>query len=82
MVLKKKISLITIAVVFTSLLASSVVNIISFRTSYTKALLVGGFGLAQNLNGMVSELLRLGFPLESLGDMDKSYSKWWRKIRI
>ena len=71
MMLKKKISLITIAVVFTSLLASSVVNIISFRSSYTKALLVGSFGLAQNLNGMVSELLSLGLPLASLDGMDK-----------
>jgi diguanylate cyclase (GGDEF)-like protein/PAS domain S-box-containing protein len=71
MTLNKKISLITIAVVFSSLLVSSVVNIINFRSNYTSALLVGSFGLAHNLNGVVSELLSLGLPLESLDGMHK-----------
>lgn len=71
MKLNKKISIITITIVFLSLLGSSVVNIISFRKNYTEALLTGSYGLGYTLNNVISELLDLGLPLTSLDGMDK-----------
>ena len=71
MKLNRKILLVTISVLFVSLLISSIVNIANFRKNYTEALITGSFGLAQSLNSILEEMLNLGLPLESLAGMDK-----------
>jgi len=69
--LNRKILLITIGVLFVSLLISSIVNIVGFRRNYTEALITGSYGLGHSLNSVVGELLNLGLPLDSLAGMDK-----------
>ncbi|MBF0220521.1 MAG: GAF domain-containing protein, partial [Gammaproteobacteria bacterium] len=71
MKLNRKILLVTISVLFISLVISSVVNIISFQKNYTEALITGSIGLGQSLNSIVREMLDLGLPLDSLAGMDK-----------
>jgi PAS domain S-box-containing protein len=71
MKLSKKILLITISVLFVSLLLSSIVLVINFKKNYTEALLTGTYGLGNSLNSIVSELLSLGLPLDSFTGMDK-----------
>ncbi|MFA7270042.1 MAG: PAS domain S-box protein [Sterolibacterium sp.] len=71
MKLNKKIILLTIGVLLVSLLISSVVNVLNFRKNYTEALITGSHGLGQSLNSVLSEMLNLGLPLESLSGMDK-----------
>lgn len=63
--------LITVSVVFVSLFASSVINVLYFRKNYTAALITGSFGLAHSLNSVVSEMLALGLPLDSFSGMDQ-----------
>lgn len=69
--LNKKIILVTISILLVSLLISSVVNVINFRKNYTEALVSGSYGLGQSINSVLSEMLYLGLPLESLSGMDK-----------
>ena len=71
MKLNRKILLVTIGVLFVSLLAGSVANILDFRKNYTEALIAGSYGVGQSLNSVVTELLDLGLPLDSLSGMDK-----------
>jgi PAS domain S-box-containing protein len=71
MKLSRKIMLVTIGVLFVSLLISSVVNILGFRKNYTEALVAGSYGIGQDLNSVVGEMLGLGLPLESMTGMDK-----------
>ncbi len=71
MKLNRKILFVTISVLFISLLVSSAINIINFRKNYTEALITGSYGLGQSLNSVISEMLDLGLPLESLAGMDK-----------
>lgn len=71
MTINRKILFVTISVLFISLMISSVVNIVNFRKNYTEALITGSYGLGQSLNSVVSEMLNLGLPLESLAGMDK-----------
>ncbi|MEW8064905.1 MAG: PAS domain S-box protein, partial [Candidatus Thiodiazotropha sp.] len=68
--LNRKILLVTIGTLVLSLLLSSVVNINSFRSNYTDALLTGSFGIGHSIEGVLDELLALGLPLESLSGMD------------
>ncbi|MES9989942.1 MAG: EAL domain-containing protein [Candidatus Thiodiazotropha endolucinida] len=68
--LNRKILLVTIGTLVLSLLLSSVVNINSFRTNYTDALLTGSFGIGHSIESVLDELLALGLPLESLSGMD------------
>ncbi|MCX8069144.1 MAG: PAS domain S-box protein, partial [Thermodesulfovibrionales bacterium] len=69
--LGKKITFITASILFVSLLAGSIVNIIYFKKNYTEALLTGSYGLGYSLNSVVSELLNLGLPLDSLSGLNK-----------
>ena len=71
MKLNKKIILVTISILLVSLLISSAVNVVNFRKNYTEALITGSYGLGQSLNSVLSEMLNLGLPLESLSGMDK-----------
>lgn len=71
MKLNRKILLLTISILFIAMLASSIVSIISFRKNYTEALISGSYGIGQSLNSIISEMLALGLPLESLAGMDK-----------
>lgn len=69
--LNKKIILATLSILLASLLASAVVNLLGFRKNYTEALITGSYGLGQSLNSVVSEMLFLGLPLETLSGMNK-----------
>ncbi len=71
MKLNRKILLITISILFISLLISSVALVYNFRKNYTEALLTGSYGLGQSLNSVVTELLNLGLPLDSFTGMDR-----------
>jgi hypothetical protein len=71
MKLGRKILLITISVSFVSLLISSVVLVTNFKKNYTEALITGTYGLGHSLNSIVTELLSLGLPLDSLDGLDK-----------
>ncbi|MBF0507003.1 MAG: response regulator [Nitrospirae bacterium] len=71
MKLNIKILLITISIVFVTLLIGSIVNIVNFKKNYTEALLTGSYGLGHGLNSIVTELLNLGLPLDSFSGMDK-----------
>jgi PAS domain S-box-containing protein len=71
MKLGKKILLITISILFLSLLASSLLLVLRFKKDYTDALMTGSFGLAQSVNSVVGELLNLGLPITSFSGMDK-----------
>ena len=66
-----KITLITVATLIVSLVASSWMNIRSFRNDYTDALLSGGFGLGHSINSVLNEMLVLGLPLDSLSGMNE-----------
>jgi len=69
--LSRKIILLTISILLVSLLISSAVNIAYFRKNYTEALITGSYGLGQSLNSVLTEMLNLGLPLESLTGMNK-----------
>ncbi|MEW8050067.1 MAG: EAL domain-containing protein [Candidatus Thiodiazotropha sp.] len=69
--LNRKILLVTIGTLVLSLLLSSAVNIKSFRSNYTDALLTGSFGIGHSIESVLNELLALGLPLESLSGMDE-----------
>ncbi len=69
--LNRKILLITTGVLFVSLLITAIINIASFRRNYTDALVMGSTGLGQSLVSVISELLDLGLPLDSLAGMEK-----------
>ncbi|MCX7144241.1 MAG: HAMP domain-containing protein, partial [Proteobacteria bacterium] len=71
MKLNRRILLVTCCVLFISLLAGSVVNILDFRRNYTEALITGSHGLGQSLGSIVSEMLDLGLPLDSLSGMER-----------
>ena len=71
MKLNKKIILATLSILLISLLASSVVNLLNFRKNYTEALITGSYGLGQSINSLLSEMLKLGLPLETLSGMDR-----------
>lgn len=75
MSLNKKISLSIIVVVFTSLLASSVINLLFFHSGYSEALLSGSLDLAKNINAMVGESLKQGLSLRNLSGMNKRLSQ-------
>ncbi|MCG8488134.1 MAG: EAL domain-containing protein [Chromatiales bacterium] len=68
--ISKKILLITIGILALSLLVSSMLNILSFREKYTDALLTGSFGIGYSIESLLTELLALGLPLDSLSGMD------------
>ncbi|MCG8040696.1 MAG: EAL domain-containing protein [Candidatus Thiodiazotropha endolucinida] len=68
--LSRKILLITIGILAISLLVSSMLNVISFRSKYTDALLTGSFGIGYSIESLLTELLALGLPLDSLSGMD------------
>ncbi|MBF0583840.1 MAG: response regulator [Magnetococcales bacterium] len=68
--LNRKILLMTISILFVSLFISSVVTLVSFRATYTDALLRGSFGIGHSINSILEELLALGLPIESLSGMD------------
>jgi len=71
MKLGKKILLITISVLFLSLLVSSTLLVFRFKKDYTDALMTGSYGLAQSVNSVITELLNLGLPITSFTGMDK-----------
>ncbi len=71
MKLNKKILLVIVTVVFISLLTGSLVNIASFKKSYTDALVTGSYGLGLSLNSIISGFLDLDLPLDSLSGMNK-----------
>ncbi|HEX9080405.1 MAG TPA: ATP-binding protein, partial [Desulfuromonadaceae bacterium] len=71
MKLNRKILLITISILFVSLLISSVALVYNFKKNYTEALLSGSYGLGQSLNSVVTELLNLGLPLDSFAGIDR-----------
>lgn len=71
MKLNRKILFITISILTVSMLISSTVLIANFRRNYTEALLTASYGLGQNLNSVVVELLSLGLPLETFTGMDR-----------
>ncbi|MFA7279419.1 MAG: ATP-binding protein [Sterolibacterium sp.] len=71
MKLNRKIILLTISILLVSLFISSAVNIVNFRKNYTEALITGSYGLGQSLNSVLTEMLNLGLPLESLTGMNK-----------
>ncbi|MCX7966847.1 MAG: ATP-binding protein [Syntrophorhabdaceae bacterium] len=71
MTLNRKIIIITASILFVSLLTGSIVNIIYFKKNYTEALITGSYGLGSSLNSVVSELLNLGLPLDSLSGLNK-----------
>ncbi|MCX8043650.1 MAG: HAMP domain-containing protein, partial [Desulfobacterota bacterium] len=68
--LNKKIILMTVSILFVSLLTNAAFNIVSFQKNYTQALLTGSFGLAHTINSVITEMLNLGLPLDSLGGMN------------
>ncbi|MCG7929272.1 MAG: EAL domain-containing protein [Candidatus Thiodiazotropha lotti] len=68
--LSRKILLITIGILAISLLVSSMLNVVSFRSKYTDALLTGSFGIGYSIESLLTELLALGLPLDSLSGMD------------
>ncbi|ODB97479.1 hypothetical protein A3196_12370 [Candidatus Thiodiazotropha endoloripes] len=68
--LSRKILIITIGILAISLLVSSMLNVISFRSKYTDALLTGSFGIGYSIESLLTELLALGLPLDSLSGMD------------
>lgn len=70
-----KILIITVSILFISLLIGSIVNIINFRKNYTEALITGSYGLGYSLSSVVTELLNLGLPLDSFSGMDKKCSQ-------
>ena len=70
MKLSNKILLITICVLFISLSASGIFNLLQFQDKYSESLLTGGYGLGQSLNSVVVELLDLGLPLDSLAGLN------------
>ncbi|MEW8505410.1 MAG: EAL domain-containing protein [Candidatus Thiodiazotropha sp.] len=69
--LNGKILLITIGTLALTLLVSSAVNVMNFRSNYTDALLTGSFGIGHSIVSVLNELLGLGLPLESLSGMDR-----------
>ncbi|MCU7846766.1 MAG: EAL domain-containing protein [Candidatus Thiodiazotropha sp. (ex Lucinoma kastoroae)] len=73
--LNRKILLVTIGTLALSLLISSVVNVLSFRSNYTDALLTGSFGIGHSIESILNELLALGLPLESLSGMDEKLTE-------
>lgn len=70
MLINKKIPLITVSVLFVVMLAGSTINILNFRDNYREALLTGTLGAGFSLNSIVTELLALDLPLESLDGLD------------
>ncbi|MET0020096.1 MAG: EAL domain-containing protein [Candidatus Thiodiazotropha sp. 6PLUC1] len=73
--LNRKILLITIGVLAISLLISSMLNILSFRSKYTDALLTGSFGIGHSIESLLTEMLSLGLPLDSLSGMDRKLAE-------
>ncbi len=73
--LNRKILLLTISILALSLLVSSAVTVRSFRNNYTEALLTGGFGIGHSINDVLSEMLALGLPLDSLSGMDRRLAR-------
>jgi diguanylate cyclase (GGDEF)-like protein/PAS domain S-box-containing protein len=69
--LSQKILLVTIGTLSFALLLSSVINILSFRSNYTDAILTGSFGIGHSIESVLNELLGLGLRLESLSGVDK-----------
>ena len=69
--LNKKILLITSSILSVSLLTSAIINIANFRKNYTEALITGSYGLGHSLNSVVTEMINLGLPIETLSGMDK-----------
>ncbi|MBF0188604.1 MAG: response regulator [Magnetococcales bacterium] len=68
--LNRKILLITIGTLLVTLLISSVVSVLSFRRTYTDALLKGAFGIGHSVNSVLKEALSLGLPLHALSGMN------------
>lgn len=50
-------------------------NILSFRSKYTDALLTGSFGIGHSIESLLTEMLTLGLPLASLSGMDKKLAE-------
>ncbi|MCS7214569.1 MAG: response regulator [Thermodesulfovibrio sp.] len=71
MSLSKKIITITASIIFISMTANSVINILRFKENYTNALLTGSYGLGYSLHSIVTELLNLGLPIDSLYGLNK-----------
>jgi diguanylate cyclase (GGDEF)-like protein/PAS domain S-box-containing protein len=69
--LNRKLLLGTVGTLSVSLLLSSAVNILSFRSNYTDALLTGSFGIGHSIESVLDELLGLGLTLETLSGVDK-----------
>ena len=73
--LNRKILIVTIGILALSLFASSAVNVLNFRHTYTDALLRGSFAIGHSINSVLKEMLALGLPLNSLTGMDKKLSE-------
>ncbi|MCX7822548.1 MAG: response regulator [Syntrophobacterales bacterium] len=71
MKLNKKITIITSCILFLSLFVGAIINLFYFKKNYTEALLTSSYGLGQGLNAILSELLNLELPLDSLSGMNK-----------
>ncbi|ABK45491.1 PAS/PAC sensor hybrid histidine kinase [Magnetococcus marinus MC-1] len=72
--LNHKILLLTIAILALLLSGSTALNVASFRSTYTDALLRGSFGIGHGINDILNEMLSLGLPLNSLDGMDTKLS--------
>ncbi|MEJ2610475.1 MAG: EAL domain-containing protein [Candidatus Thiodiazotropha sp.] len=68
--LNRKILFITIGLLAVSLLISSLVNILGFKSRYAHALLTGSFGVAHSIESVITESLSLGLSLHSLSNLD------------
>lgn len=68
--LNLKILLVTMGILAVSLTFSLYFNVLSFRVTYTNALVQGSFGIGHSIHSILKEMLALGLPLESLSGMD------------
>jgi|GEM_PF-4544881 len=79
MKLKHKIPLITISLLLLVMLFAAAVSLHQFRSNYREAILTGAIGVGSSLNTLVSELLALGLPLDSLDGMDERLLRMLRE---